>query len=187
MEEIKIDEIKPDLKITINDTNDKIHEVAPSVELVSTTLESIKETVENVVDKIEDVVENVNEKIEEVKHVTEDDKIINKIVEELFSKSTVIKVASAYDIIIMIMELVEVIKLFNTTLNKKDIVLRVLDRISKGIDGIEGTKDDVINKDTMKTIRMLIDNSLAEKFIDAIVNATKKKIKLNKPKFCFCF
>jgi hypothetical protein len=85
------------------------------------------------------------------------------------------------------MELVETLKLLNTKLNKKDIVIRVLERIAKGVDGVQGNTDDIISQHTMTTIKMLLDNSLAESFINAIIKATKKKVKINKPKFCFCF
>lgn len=180
MEEIKVNNIKPNLEVVIDNIND------------------IKEPIEVFNDKSIELVEVVKEEVEVVKTHLEtikeevvkednDDKLIQHISEQLFSKQTAVKIAGAYDIIIMIMELVETLKLMSTKLSKKDIVIRVLERIAKGVDGIQGNNDDIISQQTMTTIKILLDNSLAESFINAIINATKKKVKINKPKFCFCF
>jgi hypothetical protein len=181
MEEIKVDNIKPNLEVVIDNINDIKEPIEilnnKSIELVDVT----KQDVEVVKTHLETIKEEV------VKEDDNDDKLIQHISEQLFSKQTAVKIAGAYDIIIMIMELVETIKLMSTKLNKKDIVIRVLERIAKGVDGVQGNNDDIISQQTMTTIKMLLDNSLAESFINAIIKATKKKVKINKPKFCFCF
>jgi hypothetical protein len=195
MEEIKVDHINPTLEVVIDNINDIKEPIEvlnnKSIELVEVVKQDIEVLNNKAVEVAKQDVEVVKNHLETIKEEVvkedDDDKLIQHISEQLFSKQTAVKIAGAYDIIIMIMELVETIKLMSTKLSKKDIVIRVLERIANGVDGVKGTNDDIISQQTMTTIKILLDNSLAEKFIDAIVNATKKKIKLNKPKFCFCF
>ena len=71
---------------------------------------------------------------------------------------------------------------------KKNLVLSIIERISKGLDGIEGTSDDIISQETMNTIRVLLQNNLIEGIINGLIKVSKQLFNFNKTnkKWC-CF
>ena len=140
-----------------------------------------------------EIVEQIKQTIENQKHKANDafNSISKKVFDKLLSKHDSLKVANAYDIIIMIMEIIEEIYLLDEhDVDKKVILIEVLERISKGVDGIAGTDDDLINKNTVDTIRKILENRLVEGIVNTIVRASKGLININKKKckswFC-CF
>lgn len=133
--------------------------------------------------------ETIEETIEEIKQdvktlISTKDAIVDQVYKQLFESKDKLKSASAFDIIIMSMELVETGLVAH--INKKEVVVAVLERISKGFDGIEGTSDDLISQDTIKMIKSLLDNALIEGVIDTIVKASKKLFNINKNKKWWC-
>jgi len=140
-----------------------------------------------------ELVEQIKQTIENQKHKADDvfNFISKKVFDKLLSKHDSLKVANAYDLIIMIMEVIEEIYLLDKhDVDKKIILIEVLERISKGVDGIAGTDDDLINKNTVDTIRKILENRLVEGIVNTIVRASKGLININKKKckswFC-CF
>ena len=133
--------------------------------------------------------EKVEEKVEEIKQdvksiISTKDATVTQICKQLTENKEKLKCASAFDIIIMCMELVETGLIAH--INKKEVVIAVLERVSKGFDGIEGTSDDLISQDTIKMIKSLLENSLIEGVIDTIVKASKKLFNINKNKKWWC-
>ena len=133
--------------------------------------------------------ETIEETIEEIKQdvktlISTKDAIVDQVYKQLFESKDKLKSASAFDIIIMSMELVETGLVAH--INKKEVVVAVLERISKGFDGIEGTSDDLISQDTIKMIKSLLDNALIDGMIDVIVKASKKLFNINKNKKRWC-
>jgi hypothetical protein len=123
----------------------------------------------------------------EVSFQDQHDNIIKDAIINLFKNKDKLKVATALDIISMIMEIAEKIFL-RDPIAKKNIVLSIIERISKGLDGIEGTSDDIISQETMNTIRVLLQNNLIEGIINGLIKVSKQLFNFNKTnkKWC-CF
>jgi hypothetical protein len=133
--------------------------------------------------------EKVEEKVEEIKQdvksiISTKDAIVTQICKQLSENKEKLKSASAFDIIVMIMELLEVGLVAH--INKKEVAIAVLERVSKGFDGIEGTSDDLISQDTIKMIKSILENNLINGIIDTIVKASKKLFNINKNKKWWC-
>lgn len=77
-------------------------------------------------------------------------------------------------IIAKAMELVERVKGLSGP-EKKDLVLKVIFIVAKGKDGVEGTDDDIISKDVMDNVRILVDKNLVSDVVDVIVSAANGK------------
>ena len=197
---------------SIETVEQAVEQVAESIETVE---QAVEHAVESSVEKIEletskgpsekyvvhylqnshakEIVEQIKQTIENQKHKADDafNSISKKVFDKLLSKHDSLRVANAYDIIIMIMEIIEEIYLLDEhDVDKKVILIEVLERISKGVDGIAGTDDDLINKNTVDTIRKILENRLVEGIVNTIVRASKGLININKKKckswFC-CF
>lgn len=84
------------------------------------------------------------------------------------------KNVTATSIIAKTMELVERVKGLSGA-EKKDLVLKVIFLVAKGKDGVEGTDDDIIPKDIMDNVRLLIEKDLVGDVVDVIVNAANGK------------
>jgi len=123
----------------------------------------------------------------EVSFQDQHDNIIKDAIINLFKNKDKLKVATALDIISMIMEIAEKIFL-RDPIAKKNLVLSIIERISKGLDGIEGTSDDIISQETMNTIRVLLQNNLIEGIINGLIKVSKQLFNFNKTnkKWC-CF
>ena len=123
----------------------------------------------------------------EVSFQDQHDNIIKDAIINLFKNKDKLKVATALDIISMIMEIAEKIFLHDP-IAKKNLVLSIIERISKGLDGIEGTSDDIISQETMNTIRVLLQNNLIEGIINGLIKVSKQLFNFNKTnkKWC-CF
>jgi hypothetical protein len=123
----------------------------------------------------------------EVSFQDQHDNIIKDAIINLFKNKDKLKVATALDIISMIMEIAEKIFL-RDPIAKKNLVLSIIERISKGLDGIEGTSDDIISQETMNTIRVLLQNNLIEEIINGLIKVSKQLFNFNKTnkKWC-CF
>ena len=67
-----------------------------------------------------------------------------------------------------------------TPSQRENLVLSIIERISKGLDGIEGTSDDIISQETMNTIRVLLQNNLIEGIINGLIKVSNKSLILIK-------
>lgn len=122
----------------------------------------------------------------EVSFQDENDKIIKESIVNLFKDKDRLKVATAFDIISMTMEISEQVFLHDA-IAKKTLVLSIIERIAKGLDGIEGTSDDIISVETMNSIRILLQNKLIEGIINGLIKASKQLFKFNAKKKWCCF
>jgi len=130
--------------------------------------------------------EKINETIQEnVKTIISvKDATIDHIYKQLIQNKEKLKNASVFEIIVICMELVEIGLVSH--INKKEIVVAVLERISKGFDGIDGTSDDLISQNTIKMIKSILDNALIDGIIDTIIKASKQIFNINKNKKWWC-
>jgi hypothetical protein len=130
--------------------------------------------------------EKINETIQEnVKTIISvKDATIDHIYKQLIQNKEKLKNASVFEIIVICMELVETGLVSH--INKKEIVVAVLERISKGFDGIDGTSDDLISQNTIKMIKSILDNALIDDIIDTIIKASKQIFNINKNKKWWC-
>jgi hypothetical protein len=157
-----------------------------SIEL-NTSLSTISEETTLTDVKVNEVKVEVEETKKEVSFQDQHDNIIKDAIINLFKNKDKLKVATALDIISMIMEIAEKIFL-RDPIAKKNLVLSIIERISKGLDGIEGTSDDIISQETMNTIRVLLQNNLIEGIINGLIKVSKQLFNFNKTnkKWC-CF
>lgn len=75
---------------------------------------------------------------------------------------------------------------------KKEILLTCLREIAKGEDGIAGSKDDIINKNVIESLSVLLKDNLIEDVITFTIDLSKGKFDVKKlqsvSKSCFlCF
>jgi hypothetical protein len=63
---------------------------------------------------------------------------------------------------------------------KCEILIKALETIAVGTDGIEGTYDDLINVNVVNTIRVLLKENLLANIITVIADATKGIFDINK-------
>lgn len=164
---------KPELTIEVPSPSKESIELNTSLSTISeeTTLTDVK----------------VEETKKEVSFQDQHENIIKDAIINLFKNKDKLKVATALDIISMIMEIAEKIFL-RDPIAKKNLVLSIIERISKGLDGIEGTSDDIISQETMNTIRVLLQNNLIEGIINGLIKVSKQLFNFNKTnkKWC-CF
>jgi hypothetical protein len=171
---------KPELTIEVPSPSKESIELNTSLSTISeeTTLTDVK---------VNEVKVEVEETKKEVSFQDQHDTIIKDAIINLFKNKDKLKVATALDIISMIMEIAEKIFLHDS-IAKKNLVLSIIERISKGLDGIEGTSDDIISQETMNTIRVLLQNNLIEGIINGLIKVSKQLFNFNKTnkKWC-CF
>lgn len=171
---------KPELTIEVPSPSKESIELNTSLSTISeeTTLTDVK---------VNEVKVEVEETKKEVSFQDQHDNIIKDAIINLFKNKDKLKVATALDIISMIMEIAEKIFL-RDPIAKKNLVLSIIERISKGLDGIEGTSDDIISQETMNTIRVLLQNNLIEGIINGLIKVSKQLFNFNKTnkKWC-CF
>ena len=171
---------KPELTIEVHSPSKESIELNISLSTISeeTTLTDVK---------VNEVKVEVEETKKEVSFQDQHENIIKDAIINLFKNKDKLKVATALDIISMIMEIAEKIFLHDP-IAKKNLVLSIIERISKGLDGIEGTSDDIISQETMNTIRVLLQNNLIEGIINGLIKVSKQVFNFNKTnkKWC-CF
>ena len=171
---------KPELTIEVHSPSKESIELNISLSTISeeTTLTDVK---------VNEVKVEVEETKKEVSFQDQHENIIKDAIINLFKNKDKLKVATALDIISMIMEIAEKIFLHDS-IAKKNLVLSIIERISKGLDGIEGTSDDIISQETMNTIRVLLQNNLIEGIINGLIKVSKQVFNFNKTnkKWC-CF
>lgn len=63
---------------------------------------------------------------------------------------------------------------------KKDLLIKVIQRISAGKDGIVGTEDDIIPKECVDALQTILDKNLLEGVVGVISDAARGKFNLNK-------
>ena len=194
-----VEQITEKVEEVVEQITDKVEEIIEQitekpVEQENKRRSSEKNTSTHLHDKEQkELIEHVKQTIENQKHKANDtfNAVSKKVFDKLLSKHDSLKIANAYDLIIMIMEIIEEIYLLDKhDVNKKIILIEVLERISKGTDGISGTEDDLISKNTVDVIKKILENRLVEGIINTIVRASKGLININKKKckswFC-CF
>lgn len=169
---------KPDLTIDVPSPAKESIELNPT--LSSITEESNQPT-EIKIDEVK-----VEETKKEVSFQDQHDEIIKKAIVNLFKDKDRLKVATSLDIISMAMEIAETIFLHDS-ISKKNLVLSIVEKISKGLDGIEGTSDDIISQETMNTICVLLQNHLIEGIVNGLIKASKQLYNFNKKKRWCCF
>ena len=109
-----------------------------------------------------------------------------KMIETIKNRS--ITFNSSIDLIKLCMEEVEKIENLNGY-DKKEYVIKTLNEIAKGNDGILGTNDDLIPIYILAPLNFLIKNNILSDIIETVIKATQgeldinKKIKKNK---CLC-
>jgi hypothetical protein len=64
--------------------------------------------------------------------------------------------------------------------DKKDLLIKVLENISAGNDGIIGTDDDILPQETVLAMKTILDGKLVGDIIDTIVSAVKGDIDMKK-------
>lgn len=87
-------------------------------------------------------------------------------------------VNNVVDIITVCMELVE--KYPNLVgQEKSDLVIKVLEEIAKGPDGILGSSDDIIPANIIEILKTVLSLGIVQNIIDQIIRATKGQLTLN--------
>jgi hypothetical protein len=102
--------------------------------------------------------------------------IVRQIMDDIKEKK--FNIISVMSLISKIMEIVEKIPNLSGKY-KKECVISVLNEIAKGIDGIEGTEDDLIPGYIMKGLKFMLNNKIAENVIDTVVSASKGLLNVN--------
>jgi hypothetical protein len=95
--------------------------------------------------------------------------IVNK---EFVGKSPVMIITKGMEL------LNEVPELMGTT--KKTILIQIIERIASGRDGIIGTDDDIISKEYVDMLTVMLENNIIEGIIDVVADATKGKFNIGK-------
>lgn len=63
---------------------------------------------------------------------------------------------------------------------KKNILIKVIERIAAGKDNVLGTEDDLLSKDTIEIFHLIVDNHIIDGIIDVVVDASKGKFHIGK-------
>jgi hypothetical protein len=169
---------KPDLTIDVPSPAKESIELNPTLSPIT---EESNQPTEITIDEVK-----VEETKKEVSFQDQHDEIIKKAIVNLFKDKDRLKVATSLDIISMAMEIAETIFLHDS-ISKKILVLSIVEKISKGLDGIEGTSDDIISQETMNTICVLLQNHLIEGIVNGLIKASKQLYNFNKKKRWCCF
>lgn len=62
---------------------------------------------------------------------------------------------------------------------KSALVIKVLEEICKGQDGVVGTSDDLIPKNIMEMLKSILSLGIVQNIIDQIIKATKGQLNIN--------
>lgn len=105
---------------------------------------------------------------------------ISKIVGELLVNLKVNNrtLNDAVEIISLCMELVDKYPDL-TGPEKSALVIKVLEEICKGQDGVVGTSDDLIPKNIMDILKSILSLGIVQNIIDQIIKATKGQLNIN--------
>lgn len=63
---------------------------------------------------------------------------------------------------------------------KKDLLVKVIQRVAAGKDGVVGTEDDIIPKECVEALQTMLDKNLLEGVVGVISDAARGKFNLNK-------
>lgn len=66
--------------------------------------------------------------------------------------------------------------------NKKELLLKILERVIAGKDGVLGTDDDLLPAKTVQDIQTLLKSNVLESMVETIVDITRGKFDINKAK-----
>lgn len=102
--------------------------------------------------------------------------LIAKILSAISAKTVVI--SNPYDIIITGMTILEKYPLM-TGEQKQTMLIKALDALAKGPDGVSGTPDDVIPASIIKALDIMLENNLVPSVITIISDASKGKFDIN--------
>ncbi len=102
---------------------------------------------------------------------------VKKIVEELLKDAEGVSKLSAMDVVAKCMQLVEKLPKMSGT-EKKEIVMKVIERIAAGQDGVIGTSDDRLSPAVVAGIQSLLKGNLVSDTIELLVRVAKREVPL---------
>lgn len=109
--------------------------------------------------------------------------IANQILAAIQAKS--IDASSAISIIVKSMEIVETFPADLEGADKRHLVVRAIEIIAAGKDGVAGTADDLIKPDVVAALKLLVASDLVGDIVDNIVRAVRGYVKVHKFSGCF--
>jgi len=65
---------------------------------------------------------------------------------------------------------------------KKKMLIRVIEKIAAGSDGIVGTEDDIIPKEVVESLKLLLEKDLIGDIVQVVMGAAKGEFNLEKSK-----
>jgi hypothetical protein len=86
---------------------------------------------------------------------------------------------SAMNVIAKGMEIMETFPNLSST-DKRSLLLKVIHKVAAGADGILGTEDDLLPKECMETLKIILENNLADGIIGIIADTAHGKFNINK-------
>jgi hypothetical protein len=86
-------------------------------------------------------------------------------------------ISSALRLVVDCMKIVEQIPTCQGK-DKKAILLKCLQEIAKGNDGVAGTDDDVIGKDVMNALSILLNENIIDDVVEFIIDVSKGKLNI---------
>lgn len=86
---------------------------------------------------------------------------------------------SAMSIIAKGMELMETFPNMNGE-QKQSLLMSVIEKVAAGSDGILGTADDILSKETVETLRLILEKNLLTDITHLISDTAKGKFNINK-------
>lgn len=86
---------------------------------------------------------------------------------------------SAMNVIAKGMEIMETFPNLSSA-DKKCLLLKVIHKVAAGADGILGTEDDLLPKECMDTLKIILENNLADGIISIIADTAHGKFNINK-------
>lgn len=86
---------------------------------------------------------------------------------------------SAMSIIAKGMELMETFPNMNGQ-QKQSLLMSVIEKVAAGSDGILGTADDILSKETVETLRLVLEKNLLADITHLITDTAKGKFNINK-------
>ena len=79
------------------------------------------------------------------------------------------------NLIVKVMEMVAKEWPVSSGQEKRELLIQVLTVVAAGADGVEGTSDDVLPADLVRSVKLLLDNNLVAGMADILVDAAKGK------------
>lgn len=86
---------------------------------------------------------------------------------------------SAMNIIAKGMEIMETFPNLSSS-EKKTLLVKVIQKVAAGADGILGTDDDLLPKECMEMLKVILDNNLTDGIISIIADTAHGKFNINK-------